>query len=372
MRRVALTALVVAALAGAGGLLFAWSGLYNVGASAGHWPITTWFLKFALRNSVETHAIGIEVPPLDDPALVFKGMGHYGGGCAPCHGEPGEARGAIARHLLPEPPFLPERVRDWTPAQLFWIVKNGLKYTGMPSWPAPERDDEVWAVVAALLRLPELQAEEYRRLILADTVFAADRVRETARLIAATGPVGESLVACGRCHGMRGAGGGAGAFPRLAGLSEAYLYEVLRAYALGSRPSGIMQPVAAELTEPQMRALAAYYSAISDAPYPPPPPADPQVLQRGAAIAATGIPERRVPPCASCHGPREAQRNPLYPALAGQFPAYIAQQLRLWRAGGFGATPQAQVMDAAAHSLADEQITAVALYYGSLRPEGAE
>lgn len=352
-------ALVIAGAIGA--VLLAWSGLYNVSASSGHWPITTWFLHFTLRNSIKTHAIGIEQPPLGHPALVHKGLAHYQGGCAPCHGQPGEAQGKIARHLLPQPPFLPETVREWTPEQLFWIVKHGLKYTGMPAWPAPARDDEAWAVVAALRRLPDMTPEDYGRISRGEAVFA-----DSAQAIEAAGQIGESLVACGRCHGIRGGGGGAGAFPRLAGQGEAYLYEALKAYAIGSRPSGIMQPVAAELDDADMRRLAVYYAGAGAEAFPPEPAASQAALERGRAIAERGMPERRVAACDQCHG---GDRHPLYPTLDGQFAYYLAEQLRLWARGHRGTSRQGQVMEAATHTLDEADIQAVALHYASLRPE---
>lgn len=358
MKGAALTLIILAM----GGFLFAWSGLYDVGARSGHWPITAWLLHFALRNSVQTHALPVEVPPLDHPALVFKGLGHYAGGCAPCHGEPGRPPGPIASHLLPEPPYLPDEIRRWSAGQLFWIVRNGLKYTGMPAWPGAGRDDEVWAVVAGLLRLPELSEADYRRLSRGG--ITGDPA-ETARLIVAAGPVGESLVACARCHGLAGGGGGAGAFPRLSGQSEIYLFEAMQAYALGTRPSGIMQPIAAALAEDDRRKLAAFY-ARAEAPPPSPPAAASDLLRRGAAIAALGVPERRVAPCASCHdGPA---RLPLYPSLSGQFAAYLVEQLRLWRGGQRGGSAAA-VMEAAVHGLTDEQSVAVSAWYAAQPPE---
>src|SRR5690606_35032220 len=140
----------------AGGLLVAWSGVYNIAASKGHWAITRAFLSFGMRNSIEFHAAATKAPALDHIALVQRGAGHYQGGCAPCHGAPGEPPSPITRDMLPEPPVLAGVVPQWKPRELFWIVKHGLKYTGMPAWPAPKRDDEVWAVVAFLNRLPDL------------------------------------------------------------------------------------------------------------------------------------------------------------------------------------------------------------------------
>lgn len=362
-----LAGLAVAGLFGA--FLFAWSGFYNIGASAGHWAIIRWFLEFGMRNAVETHAVGIDVPPLDELTLFYKGLGHYQGGCAPCHGSPAEPPNPIALQTLPPPPYLPHKVRDWSPPELFWIVKHGLKYTGMPAWPAQARDDEIWAVVAFLIRLPELSADEYRRLARGDARVGRPASEERARLIARAGGAGERLVACARCHGLQGEGGGAGAFPRLAGQKSEYLYEALRGYALGARPSGIMQPIASELTDDEMRELATYYAAVEAPPLSQPQAEDLRLIQLGGAIAAAGLPDQKIPPCASCHGRQGYGEgtSPFYPRLAGQYAAYLALQLQLWRSGVRGATPTSQIMAVVASGLSDEQIRAVSLYYASIR-----
>ena len=68
--------------------------------------------------------------------------------------------------MLPSPPDLAVAMRPWTERELFWIVKHGFKYTGMPGWVAIEREDEIWAVVAFLRKLPTLDAEPFRDLAL--------------------------------------------------------------------------------------------------------------------------------------------------------------------------------------------------------------
>ena len=130
------------AVLGVGGFLFAWSGLYSVAASRGHWPGLSLILKFGMRSSVRTHALGIEAPDLENPALVERGAGYFQGGCAPCHGAPGRPSNPIVHAMLPEPPDLGVAVPTWKANELFWIVKNGFKYTGMPAWAAQDRDDE--------------------------------------------------------------------------------------------------------------------------------------------------------------------------------------------------------------------------------------
>src|SRR5687767_4296460 len=88
------------------GFLLAWSGLYSIAASRGHWAVVERFLTFGMRNSVETHAIGIEVPPLDSADLSTLGAAHFHSGCAYCHGAPGVPISPIARGMLPPPPDL--------------------------------------------------------------------------------------------------------------------------------------------------------------------------------------------------------------------------------------------------------------------------
>lgn len=62
-----------------------------------------------------------------------------------------------AEKMLPPPPNLARSMRPWSDAELFWIVKHGIKYTGMPGWVALERGDEIWAVAAFLREMPSIE-----------------------------------------------------------------------------------------------------------------------------------------------------------------------------------------------------------------------
>jgi cytochrome c553 len=338
------------------GMLFAWSGLLNIAASSGHWAITDWFLHYVMRQSVETHSMGIEAPLLDDPVLIHRGAGHYATGCAPCHGAAGQARSAVARAMTPPPPFLPEKVHEWEPSELFWIVRHGVKFTGMPAWAAPERSDEVWAMVAFLLQLPTLAPDRYRELALGE--LASEQIHQ-AGFEALADPLEPVLANCARCHGRDGAGRGVGAFPKLAGQSEDYLLATLQAYAHGARRSGIMQPAAAKLSLAEMRELARHYadagSLASGAP---------GGNVYGQEIARHGVPSEGIPACIACHEP-PGERYPAYPKLRGQTAGYLAEQLRLFRAGVRGGTAYAHIMETIARRMSDAQILAVAGHFGS-------
>lgn len=352
------------------GFASVWLGLVPIAASDGHWAVTRWFLHFAMRQSVQTRSLGIEAPALADPALVLRGAGHYETGCAPCHGAPGAPRSPITRAMTPEPPFLPPRIGEWTPEQLFWIVKHGVKYTGMPAWPAQERDDEVWAVTAFLLRLPELDEDGYRELALGERAgTGVGRGEGHSRLRGLDDALEDALESCVRCHGRDGQGRGEGAFPKLANQRPRYLYESLRAFAEGKRHSGFMQPIAAGLSDANMRGLAEHYAEQGDAARVTAPGADTELLALGERIATEGVPKLGVPACTECHGPGDAPRNPLYPRLAGQYADYLYLQLQLFKQEQRGGTPYAHIMRTVTERMTPEQMRAVALYLASLAPE---
>ena len=388
--------LLAVAVFGLGALLFVAAGLVPVAASQGHWPVTQALLHFAMRRSVQTHALGIEPPPAAEQALgrdamVLKGAGHYAEGCLPCHGAPGHPRADVVLHSVPQPPYLPPMVDDWNDRELFWIVKHGIKYTAMPAWPSQRRDDEAWAMVAFLRRLPRLEPAQFRRLAYGEEAEAP-----------ATGPTRSTtqpraLSNCARCHGRDGAGRGDGAFPPLAGQSAAYLLASLRAYARGDRHSGVMGPIAAALDESEMRTMAEHYAAAAApdaggraddgaarAADPPGIAEDggaaradsdrrdtaTSAIDRGERLAREGAAARRVASCVECHGPGPALRNALYPRLAGQPAAYIELQLSLFRHGNRGGTPYAGIMTTVADRLEPSDIRDLAAYYASLPAEG--
>jgi cytochrome c553 len=348
-----LTLTALATAAAIGGLIVVVSGVVPIKASSGHWSITAAILDFAKVRSVKTYSLGIRPPfPLDDPAVILRGAGHFESGCYPCHGRPGSGIPAVMAAMTPPPPELTPRIRRWLPQDLFSIVKHGIKFTGMPAWPAQERDDEVWAIVAFLRRMPELDGAAYRALVFdrADAVSVAPRaVRET----------------CVRCHGADGTGRGSGAFPSLAGQRADYLYGSLRAFSDRRRYSGIMATIAATLDDQTMHETAAYYARL------PARPAaegkDASSRARGESIAAHGIPDRDIPSCADCHGPASTPKNPAYPVLAAQHARYLALQLELFQQRRRGGSSYANLMHVFVGRLRAEDIRDVTIYYSSLQ-----
>lgn len=355
-------------LAALAGFAYAWSGLVSVAASSGHTAPVAWFLHFTMIQAVRTQSAGIEVPPLDEPASVALGAAHYAGGCAPCHGAPGEPQSPLALAMSPPAPWLPPTIPTWAPEELFWIVQHGIKYSAMPAWPTQARPDEVWQVVAFLKRLPGMDAATYRGLALGPEAGATQALAGGGLADLGEGPSSPALAGCARCHGRDGAGREEGGVPLIGGQNEAYLAASLGAYAEGRRASGIMQPLAAALTADQRAGLARHYAGQAW-PARPAPAAAPETVARGAEIAAAGVPAAGVPACASCHGPRA--RYPHYPEIAGQDADFLARQLELFRAGSRGGTAFAHIMPGFARRLTDPDIAAVAAFYAQARTQTA-
>jgi len=146
------------------GVVVMYSGVVNVAATNPHNPITAMILGTTMDNSVRAHARGITAPPLEDEKMIMAGFRHYREMCVGCHLAPGIKSSEIRKGLMPEPPKLQEAVDEWQPAELFWVIKNGVKMTGMPAWGPTHSDEKIWAMVAFLEKLPHMTAEQYKEM----------------------------------------------------------------------------------------------------------------------------------------------------------------------------------------------------------------
>ena len=344
------------------GFLFAWSGLYNVAASRGHLAVTNAMLTFGMQNSVRTHALGIKALPLDSQDLSTLGAAHFQSGCAFCHGAPGVPISPIAESMLPSPPNLSTSMREWRDRELFWIVKNGIKYTGMPAWVVQQRDDEVWALVAFLRRLPTLDAAAYRDLALGGLSVPAQSGSE----IATSEGSSEAVSACARCHGASQRGPSNRLVPVLHGQPAEFLMAALEDYAHARRPSGIMQPLASDLSPESRKQVARYYAGLA-LPATPNPALNAESVERGRKLATSGDSAARIPACMDCHN---ALSLDVYPRLSRQHAAYMVNRLRLWKGGLTARSSTDAIMAPIARSLTEQQIEDASAYFSSMHAAG--
>ena len=160
------------ALIGALAILFAigaaiafFGGFYSVAENEDDPAFVSWALARVRAASVARQAT--ETPPasLDDPAMVKAGARAYATiGCVNCHGGPPDANWAKwSEGLKPVPADLKVMAKERTPSELFWVIKHGIKMTGMPSFGlAGASDQQIWTIVAFIKNLPAMSDEEYK------------------------------------------------------------------------------------------------------------------------------------------------------------------------------------------------------------------
>jgi mono/diheme cytochrome c family protein len=158
--RVAVVVAVVAVIT----MAVVYSGWDSVSATYPDRRAVAWFLDTTMTRSVTHHARGIRVPPLDDQTMARTGFQQYRAACVECHAGPGVPPKDLAQGLNPTPPPLADSAGDWKPNELFWLAKNGVRMSGMPAWAPTRSDEQLWAIVAFLQRLPKLTEAEYQTM----------------------------------------------------------------------------------------------------------------------------------------------------------------------------------------------------------------
>ena len=141
-----------------------WSGTYDVGADAEHWRSTHALLDTLRERSIDVRANALQVPAdLDDPARIRQGAGNYAAMCTGCHLAPGMEPTEMSRGLYPAPPDLAKQTVD--AAHAFWVIKHGIKASGMPAWGKSMDDVYIWNMAAFLQALPKLSAGDYEAMV---------------------------------------------------------------------------------------------------------------------------------------------------------------------------------------------------------------
>jgi len=161
MPRVITVIVVLLVLTCIAGLVVMYGGYYNVAATKKHNALTFWVLDETMENSIKHNAKGITAPDLSDSNMIRTGFEHYDHMCRVCHGAPGIMGDEFAAGLYPKPPSLMESAPEWTSAELFWTIKNGIKMTGMPAFDVTHTDEKIWVMVSFVRILPDLNHQDY-------------------------------------------------------------------------------------------------------------------------------------------------------------------------------------------------------------------
>ena len=139
------------------------SGVFNVAASRPHSRLVEWITHETMINSVKRRAPDIALPQTVSAAQAIRGFCHYEAHCVACHGAAAVAREQWVNGLNPEPPYLLDASRLWSPSQLYWIVRHGIKMTGMPAWRESMTDRQIRDVVGFLEAMRQMPPQTYVR-----------------------------------------------------------------------------------------------------------------------------------------------------------------------------------------------------------------
>ena len=184
----------VAVIAALGGLAFLYSGVYPMGADVPHNALTYWALETLRERSVARASRDIEVPALVDPQMLLSGGADYNEMCSGCHSKPGKTASDISAGLYPQPPNLTQGADAHghehgvdetqvdgraTAARQFWVIKHGIKASGMAAFGPTHDDERIWAMVAFLQKLPTLSPSQYQILTARRGVTATEAPQAT-------------------------------------------------------------------------------------------------------------------------------------------------------------------------------------------------
>jgi mono/diheme cytochrome c family protein len=161
--RTVLTLVVAVALVGVVAVVLAYAGVVPVAAGQHHFGLIEWYLETAADHAVDRGGAGVQPPSgVDSPQMLQMGLVHYQEMCVTCHGAPGVEPSEIGKGLYPDPPLL-ERKKRARLGPTYWIVKNGIRDTGMPAFGATHTEQELWAIAAFAVAMPHMTPEEYAR-----------------------------------------------------------------------------------------------------------------------------------------------------------------------------------------------------------------
>jgi len=201
--RLASAVILILAILAVAAAIFVWSGLYDISATDQHLAPTYYTIRKTMERSVERRASDIDVPALGAPEQVQRGVVLFRDHCVQCHGAPGVPPEPFALGLTPLPTPLARSGLDRSPAYLYWVIRRGIKMTGMPAWQYRMSDADIWAVVAFVRRLPYVAPAGY--MAMEGTVIEKKEDRLAVRPAdAGRGERALKQYACIACHEIPG------------------------------------------------------------------------------------------------------------------------------------------------------------------------
>jgi len=155
---------VLTVLALIAGAVYFFGGFYDVAAAQPDPKPVEWVLASVREASIASRAPAITPSNLDDPATIQAGARAFSTrGCVACHGAPGVNWEKFTEGMKPDPADLSEVAKGQSAGEIFWVIKNGIGMTGMPSFARIKvQDPEIWAITAFVKKIPSVSPADYK------------------------------------------------------------------------------------------------------------------------------------------------------------------------------------------------------------------
>jgi mono/diheme cytochrome c family protein len=240
-------------------------------AKRGDLPLERIYGDFAVGIASRVGAGNAQNPLANNPRALAAGRDAYTGSCAVCHGAAGDGRGMLGTSSYPNATDLTSHdAVEKSDGQLFWIIKNGLNFTGMPGFADQYSDEDIWSMVSFTRALqnpgsvpqntgrgparPAAQGTFAAVDIPAPTTDQLDRANPTSSDPAARGAAVYFAQGCHLCHAATGDA------PANLGLSRGGGPEAERAIRQG-RP-GMPRYPQSQISDQELNDLVAYMATI--------------------------------------------------------------------------------------------------------------
>lgn len=163
MKKIILTVMVTLAILISGFLIYITTGSCDVSQLTPHNGLTKWVIRKTTHSSINKRMNENVVPAdFNDTSRIILGFKHYDEMCTVCHGAPGMKPWEMAEGLYPKPPQIYKHKDQEDPQEFFWIIKNGIRMTGMPAYGPSHSDKKIWAITAFVTeKLNKMTPEEY-------------------------------------------------------------------------------------------------------------------------------------------------------------------------------------------------------------------
>ena len=150
-----------------GALFYAWSGIYDIAATAPHHSLTLSLIEMLRDRSIKVRSEEIQMQHRENANRGETAVFHYHEMCRLCHGAPGYPPEDFSRGLYPAPPDMTAGLVQArrSEAAIYWIIKHGIKMTGMPAFGPSHEEEDLWSIAALAEEMPRMNREHYRQLV---------------------------------------------------------------------------------------------------------------------------------------------------------------------------------------------------------------